>query len=160
MKRIKSFKERIKDLEDITNIQGEDGNWDNSEYMTGLYNGMVLSLTTIKDEDKEPKFREIQEDKVMKFADYNPTKYNGNVMVTSIMEWLRVYKEGRDNIVVPLDRFLSETKIDKDKFKTFVDEVEKTEKAESFKVKIEGNNVNFYDFQNNPGKDRIWEENE
>lgn len=100
----------------------------------------------------------IGEDKVMKFSDYNPTKYNGNILVTSIMEWLRVYSEDKDVVTVPLEKFLSETKIDKDKFKTFVNEVETTGKVENFKVKLEGDNVTFYDFKNTT-KDRIWEEN-
>lgn len=46
---------RIKDLNDITQIQLSDGNWNYDEYMHGLANGMILSLATIL--DKEPKFK-------------------------------------------------------------------------------------------------------
>lgn len=98
------------------------------------------------------------EDKVIKFSDFKPTKYNGNQIVASIMEWLRVYSEGKQDIIVSLDKFLKETNIDKNMLLTFIDEMNRTGKVENFKISIDDNNIKFYDFKN-VQKDRIWEEN-
>lgn len=46
----------IKNLHDLIEIQGRDGNWDHDEYMFGMYNGMELALATI--EGREPKYKE------------------------------------------------------------------------------------------------------
>jgi len=101
------------------------------------------------------------EDKVYKFSEYEPTKYNGNVLVSQIMEWIRLHfldnSDHNDLIRIPLTQFLEETHIDENKLKTFVDEQEKTGKIESFKIKIENDVIVFYDFKNNNSK-RVWED--
>jgi len=42
-------------LREILKTQGEDGNWNYSPYMYGLYNGLELAAAII--EDREPEFR-------------------------------------------------------------------------------------------------------
>lgn len=46
----------IKELEDVTAIQVSNGNWNYSEYMWGMANGLILALAIMKDED--PKYLE------------------------------------------------------------------------------------------------------
>lgn len=48
------FKKNIEDLRELIMLQGANGNWNASPYMTGLYNGMELALAII--EDREPIF--------------------------------------------------------------------------------------------------------
>jgi hypothetical protein len=50
LKRIK------KNIKDIKNIQGKDGNWNYDHYMTGLYNGIEVCDSIIN--KTEPKFKE------------------------------------------------------------------------------------------------------
>lgn len=50
---------KIKELTALLKIQGQDGNWNSSEGMLGLYNGLELSLATI--EGREPQYRSIGE---------------------------------------------------------------------------------------------------
>ncbi|MCK9445505.1 hypothetical protein M0Q50_01260 [bacterium] len=113
-------------------------------------------LETYKEKYKPSK---ILEDKIMKLNDFDLTKYNGTKLVTSIMEWLRVYSEGKEEVIAPLQKFYDETKIDKNQFLTFVQEMDKTGRVENFKISIDDDNIKFYDFQNTK-KDRVWEENE
>lgn len=54
------MQENIEKLRRLLEIQGSDGNWNMSPYMTGLYNGMELALATM--EGREPVYRDIQED--------------------------------------------------------------------------------------------------
>ena len=49
---MKSLKERIKDINELRDIQGESGNWDHDDYMCGMYNGMELIIATL--ENREP----------------------------------------------------------------------------------------------------------
>lgn len=49
------MKSSIRQIKDLVNIQGEKGNWDSSEYMTGLFNGLEMSLSIL--EKREPLFR-------------------------------------------------------------------------------------------------------
>lgn len=46
----------LKNLQDILDVQGTDGNWNYDPYMFGLFNGLVLAQSLITGED--PKFRE------------------------------------------------------------------------------------------------------
>lgn len=93
------------------------------------------------------------EDKLIRFSDFNPTKYNGTKIIIAIMEWLRYYvTDFNVTVTAPLSTFLSETRLDKDKFLTFVSEFEKSGRVETFKVKLEGDDVIFYDFRNTGGK--------
>lgn len=43
-------------LQDLINIQGQQGNWDVDPYMTGLYNGLILAQSVLTGE--EPQFRQ------------------------------------------------------------------------------------------------------
>jgi len=97
-------------------------------------------------------FSDITEDKVIKFSDFQPTKYNGNIVVDQIMEWLRaklVDEPDSDNITVPLNVFFKECAVDKNKFMTFYNEMKKTGKVNNFKIEIKGDYVIFNDFKNN-----------
>jgi len=48
---------RIGQIKELIKIQGQDGNWNASPYMTGLYNGLELALATL--EDRTPKYKDI-----------------------------------------------------------------------------------------------------
>ena len=50
-KHIRSYEERIKDLEKLTDVQGQDGNWDFDPYMTGMFNGMEEEVDIIYEND-------------------------------------------------------------------------------------------------------------
>ena len=103
--------------------------------------------------------KKIKEDKIFKFNEYEPSKYNGNILTNKIMEWLRNYfldSNEEDIICVPLEQFLKETQIDINKLKTFIDEQDKTKKIESFKIKIENDVIVFYDFKSDNSK-HVWE---
>lgn len=96
--------------------------------------------------------KHITEDKIFRFSEFQPKKYNGNVLLNAVMEWLRaklLENENTTEIIVPFDQFLQECKIDKNKFLTFVNENGITKRAKNFNVKIEDNNVIFSDFKNN-----------
>lgn len=53
--RVLLVEERIKQLKQITEVQGNKGNFDYSEYMWGMYNGMELALAIM--EDREPVYK-------------------------------------------------------------------------------------------------------
>lgn len=93
----------------------------------------------------------ISEDKIFRFDEFEPTKYNGNVLMTAIMEWLRAKLLDNDLEVIqaPLEQFFQECKVDKNKFLTFVKENDVAQKAKNFSVKIEGDQIIFSDFKNN-----------
>jgi hypothetical protein len=50
---------KIKELQSLVEIQGEDGNWDHNDYMRGMYNGMELMLAIA--EEREPEFRKSED---------------------------------------------------------------------------------------------------
>jgi hypothetical protein len=96
-------------------------------------------------------FNNITEDKIMKFSEYKPTKYNGNELVITIMEWLRaklLEEPNVDQITYSFDSFLEESGIDKNIFMTFYNEKEKTQRANNFNVEIDGNDIHFNQFKN------------
>ena len=69
--------------------------------------------------------KNIKEEKIFKFSEYEPTKYNSNVLINKIMEWLRAYfidNKDATKINIPLNKFLKETDIDIDKL---IEELEK-----------------------------------
>lgn len=105
--------------------------------------------------------KKIDEDKIIKFSDYEPTKYNGTILVNNIMEWLRSYmldkSDDEDYIRIPLSKFLDETNIEQNKLRTFIDEQEKSNRISSFKIKIEDDNIVFYEFKKDHSK-KVWEE--
>lgn len=49
-------KDVMEEIRELVKIQGKDGNWNNNEYMRGLFNGMELILATI--ENRKPEFKE------------------------------------------------------------------------------------------------------
>lgn len=49
--------EEMKKLNNIIKIQGKKGNWDNSPYMTGLYNGLIMAKSILT--GKEPEYKNI-----------------------------------------------------------------------------------------------------
>lgn len=49
------MKNKIQQVRELVNIQGSKGNWDSSDYMTGLFNGLEMSLSIL--EKREPVFR-------------------------------------------------------------------------------------------------------
>ena len=96
------------------------------------------------------KFNGIQEDKVLKFSEYDPikngVKYNGTILLDQFMIWLRNELEKDDSIdtlSLSLDDFLDKTKINKEQFLTFVGELHKTNRVENFDIEINGDNVIF-----------------
>lgn len=48
--------EQLRNLKDMVEVQGRDGNWNYSPYMRGLFNGMEFMLALV--EKREPKFRD------------------------------------------------------------------------------------------------------
>ena len=50
-----NIKKRIDDLENATDIQCSDGNWNYDPYMHGMANGLIYSLDLIKGKN-DPKF--------------------------------------------------------------------------------------------------------
>ena len=47
---------QLSELKDIVKLQGRDGNWNYSEYMRGMFNGMELALAIV--EKREPNLRD------------------------------------------------------------------------------------------------------
>lgn len=96
-------------------------------------------------------FNNVKEDKIFKFSEYEPTKYNGNILVTQIMEWLRAKlldEPGSDSITVPLQQFYNECSVDKNKFLTLYNEQEKTHSLNNFDIEINDENITFKNFKN------------
>jgi predicted Ser/Thr protein kinase len=52
----KTFKQKMKDLQDIINVQDSHGNWDYSPYMWGLLNGLIIARSLMT--GSEPVFRD------------------------------------------------------------------------------------------------------
>lgn len=50
------WERKVSDLKDLVQVQGSRGNWDYSEYMHGLYNGMELALSIM--EEREPIYKD------------------------------------------------------------------------------------------------------
>ncbi len=97
-------------------------------------------------------FVDLQEDKIYKFSEYSPTKYNGNVVIDQIMEWLRAKlldEPNADFITVTLDEFFSECSVNKNEFMTFYNEMKKTQRVKNFQIEIDNDNITFSDFKNN-----------
>ena len=51
----------VEKIRNMVEIQGKQGTWNDSAYMTGLYNGLELALATL--EGREADFREIPGEK-------------------------------------------------------------------------------------------------
>ncbi len=48
--------DKIDKLKELRDIQCSEGNWDSSEYMRGLANGLILAVSVFN--DKEPIFKD------------------------------------------------------------------------------------------------------
>lgn len=57
MKQFKTLEKRLGELDSIVGIQCSDGNWNTSEYMLGMANGLLLAQATMKDEEPAYKKR-------------------------------------------------------------------------------------------------------
>jgi len=53
-----AVKERLNGLKNLRDIQGQAGNWDHNEYMTGLFNGLEIAIATIEGRDPSIKNKE------------------------------------------------------------------------------------------------------
>lgn len=153
IKKYIDFDKKLNDLFKIKKIQSKSGD---DSYNVGLYNGIELATSILNDED--PKYKKIKEDKIIKFSEYQPSKYNGNIVVDQIMEWLRaklVDNPDSDTVAVPLSVFFKECSVDKNKFMTFYNEMNKTQIVKNFKVNIKGDYIIFTDFKNNEEKENV-----
>jgi len=95
--------------------------------------------------------KNLLEDKIFKFSEFEPTKYNGNKLIILIMEWLRAKRLNNDleSVKVSLEDFFKESGVNKDIFYTFYNEMDKTQKVKNFSIEIIGNDIIFSDFKNN-----------
>ena len=56
MPKAKTPEEKLHSLRNLRDIQGSEGNWDQGEYMRGMYNGMELAVAIL--EDREPDYKD------------------------------------------------------------------------------------------------------
>ena len=56
---LQKLEAKVLEANELLAIQAEDGNWDYSDYMLGMYNGMELVLSVI--EGREPSYRSKKE---------------------------------------------------------------------------------------------------
>lgn len=57
------IEKKLEKLDDLIRIQGSEGNWNVSPYMTGLYNGLILARSVFSGE--EPDFRKTPKKKTL-----------------------------------------------------------------------------------------------
>jgi len=50
------FDKKLAEAKEMTNVQGDNGNWNYDPYMHGMFNGMEYVLAIF--DEREPKFRE------------------------------------------------------------------------------------------------------
>jgi hypothetical protein len=50
----KTIEERLKDLEQMVEVQSRQGNWDWDWYMMGMANGLILALNTVRGDVEVP----------------------------------------------------------------------------------------------------------
>ncbi len=48
---MKTTEKMIEELQDLVKIQCNDGNWNYSEYMHGMANGLICALSVVSDEE-------------------------------------------------------------------------------------------------------------
>lgn len=62
-------------LENLIDVQGTNGNWNYDNYMLGFYNGLVLALNVVRNDENDPAFREKPEEGfITDMKDPNPAK--------------------------------------------------------------------------------------
>ena len=52
---VEALSDKVNAVNELRDTQGQDGNWDYSDYMTGLFNGLELASATL--ENREPAYR-------------------------------------------------------------------------------------------------------
>ena len=57
-KGMSEIKNNLEKVNDILKVQGNDGNWNQDNYMCGYFNGIELAVAIM--ENREPKFRQIK----------------------------------------------------------------------------------------------------
>lgn len=107
-------------------------------------------------------FNNITEDKIMRFSNYNPIKYNGNKLANQIRDWLLLYKSNdvdhensnvqveEGKLITTLNEFFKESGVDKDIFMTYYNEKDKTRTIKEFDVEIIDDKIIFKDNINVP----------
>lgn len=88
------------------------------------------------------------EDKVINFNDFEFKKYNSNVLLHDIMLWLRNFKQ--DEIKIDLDDFLNQTHIDRNKFLTFVNDLQKDKSHLTLDIERNGDTIIFKNLYKKP----------
>jgi CRISPR/Cas system CMR-associated protein Cmr5 small subunit len=87
------LQQKIKDVKEIRDIQGSQGNYDQGDYMMGLYNGLEMSLALM--EGRNPEFKDTKDkvaekrearhnleyfrDKLIKLINYCSLENKGNI---------------------------------------------------------------------------------
>lgn len=67
---MKTIETVLEDINDLIKIQGADGDWNDSAYMCGLYNGLLLARSVITNES--PDFRNVPRETLwFKFKKWN-----------------------------------------------------------------------------------------
>lgn len=54
---VRKYSDKLYQAKNLTQIQGDNGNWDYDPYMHGLYNGMELILAIF--EERDPMLRDV-----------------------------------------------------------------------------------------------------
>jgi len=54
------LKRKLKKLNEVLKVQGNDGNWNSDEYMLGYFNGLELATSIM--ENREPIFRKLKKE--------------------------------------------------------------------------------------------------
>jgi len=54
-------KTKIEQIQDITNVQCGDGNWNYDPYMQGLANGLLLAVHILEDKEGAPDYKQAPE---------------------------------------------------------------------------------------------------
>lgn len=61
LKQLEKTLQLAKNITELKNVQGQEGTWDNDDYMRGLYNGLELSSSILQ--QREPKYKKVLETK-------------------------------------------------------------------------------------------------
>lgn len=102
--------------------------------------------------------KNIHEDKIITFSNfdfdnYTPSKYNSNIIIKNITEWLMSkllnLTPNIDNFQYNLNDFIKEVKLDPDKFFTFYKELQQNNKLENYNINIKNDIIYFFNIKNN-----------
>jgi hypothetical protein len=75
---VQDVQSQINNIKQIVELHGRDGNWNVSEYMGGLYNGMELILATL--EHRDPEFRKIE-------PTVDPLQGKKDALFSRVLKW-------------------------------------------------------------------------